>query len=240
MLFKNIRLAGFLSLFLLIASCERAPEFSEVPSITFESVQFGFNPFGQDSLVISVNFEDGDGDLGISSEEAKSPPFHDATYFSAAPPHDPIYNIDGISSDKLLRIGDLDSLPSFSCLNYRVLGRIVEGDAVLDTVYIQPNPKSKNFIVEFFIQDADGTFKEFDFLKETCIPSSGRFAPLNTADHDRPLQGTLSYFFRAQNLRQFFGNNTIKMRLQILDKREHFSNIVESPPFTLDEKLIIE
>jgi hypothetical protein len=240
MFIKNIKLPGYLIVLLAIISCERAPEFSEVPTIGFESVKFGYNPFGQDSLIITINFEDGDGDLGITSEEAKSPPFHDATYFTATSPPEEIYNVDGISSDKLLRIGDSDTLPRFSCLNYRIFGRMVDDVPVLDTVYIQPNPKSKNFLVEFFIKQDDDTFKEFDFLEETCIPSSGRFAPLNTADHDRPLQGTLSYFFRAQNLRQFFGNNTIKMRLQIIDKGEHFSNVVESHEFTLDEILIID
>ena len=240
MLLKNIKLTGYLLGLLVLVSCERAPEFSDVPSITFESVEFGFNPFGQDSLVISVNFEDGDGNLGISSEEAKSPPFHDATYFSATPPHDPIYNIDGISSEQLLKLGALDTLPAFSCINYRILGRVVDKEAVLDTVYIQRNPKSKNFIVEFFIQQDNGSFEEFSFLEETCIPASGRFSPLNTADHERPLQGTLSYFFRAQNLRQFFGNNVIKMRVQIIDKSENFSNVVESPEFTLDEILMIK
>lgn len=225
---------------LVTVSCERAPEFSEVPSISFESVQFGFNPQGQDSLIISVNFEDGDGDLGISSDEAKAPPFHDATYFYADPPHNPVYNLDGISSENLLQLGDLDTLPEYSCKDYRILGRIEDQVAVTDTVYIQPNPKSKNFTLHFYIKQSDGTFEEFDFLEETCIPASGRFARLNTADNDRPLQGTLSYFFRAQNLRQYFGNNIIKLTVQISDKAEHQSNVVESDEFTLDEILIIK
>lgn len=230
-------LPGFILAIFAFFSCERAPEFSDVPKISYESVQFGFNPVGQDSLIISVNFEDGNGDLGISSNEG--PPFHEATYFSADPPHNPIYDIEGISSESLLRIGDLDTLPEYSCLNYRILGRIVDETAVTDTVYIQPNPRSKNFLVEFFIQQDDGSFKEFNFFEETCIPASGRFARLNTEDHDRPLQGTLSYFFRGQNLRQYFENNKIKMKIQITDKAGNYSNIIESDVFTLDEILII-
>lgn len=233
-------LPGFILAIFAFSSCERAPEFSDIPSITYESVKFGFNPVGQDSLIISVNFEDGDGNLGISSEEAKEPPFHEATYFSADPPHSPIYNIEGISSENLLRIGDLDTLPEYSCLDYRILGRVVDDNAVTDTVYIQTNPKSKNFIIEFLIQQEDGSFEEFNFFEETCIPASGRFARLNTEDHSRPLQGTLSYFFRAQNLRQYFGNNAFKMKIQIADKAGNYSNIVESPVFTLDQILIID
>lgn len=245
---KNLLFIGLAVAAFVTFSCERAPEFSEVPRISYESVQFGFNPQGQDSLIISVNFEDGDGNLGITSEEAKSPPFHEATYISADPPHDSIYNIDNISSENLLKYGDGDTLPEYNCVSYRELVRkennipvLDENDqTIIDTVYVVPNPKGKNFIVQFFIKQDDGTFEEFDFERETCISANGTIGKLNSADHERPLQGTLSYFYRAFNLRRYFGNNIIKMSVQLIDKKENESNIIETPEFTLDQILIKE
>lgn len=243
MLLKNIKLTGFLLGLFVLVSCERAPEFSDVPKIEFNNVEFIFNAMGQDSLAISVNFEDGDGNLGISSEEKKKPPFHEKTYFSADPPYQKLYDVEKISPDQLLRIGDLDSLPEYNCSFYEIRSRTIKvgekNETVTDTVYALPNPKNKNFFLTFLIKEDDGNFREFNFSEETCITANGSFTKLNSEDHDRPLQGTLTYFYRTLDFRTYFGNNTIKIKVQIMDRNENFSNIVESPEFTLDEILKI-
>src|SRR5690554_3596743 len=113
-------------------SCERPPEFSHEPKIAFTKVTFGEGGVNsQDSLSITIFFEDGDGDLGLTTEEAERPPFHENTYFSATPPYEPITNIDGIPRESLLKYGDLDSLPSYNCINYL----IVDDNAGRDTLY---------------------------------------------------------------------------------------------------------
>lgn len=231
---KTIYTAIALSLLSLsFFSCERPPELPYEPKISFSKVALKTDDAsGQDLLSITIFFEDGDGDLGLTSEKAKRPPFHENTYFLATPPYHPITDISGIPSDSLLRYGDLDSLPPFSCLNYTLMS----GKTGEDTVYIQPNPKGKNFIVKFFLKK-EGTFEEFNFLKETCIPSGGTFTQLNTADHDRPLRGNLTYTFRALSFYQFFDNYPIKLQIQIMDRAQHMSNVVESPEFILDDIL---
>ena len=230
---------GWLAIIMLslpFFSCERAPEFSDTPKIDFEKVVFGESAV-QDSLRITISFEDGDGDLGISLEEASDYPFHVQTYFLADPPYSPVYNITGISPDKLLQYGDLDTLPAYNCIDYVTLAQVVDNQTKLDTVYVKPNPRNKNFVLKFFIKKGEN-FEEFDFLKETCIPSSGRFTRLNTSENDRPLQGTLSYSFRARNMRQYFDGNVLKLQIYIVDRGEHKSNVVESPEFTLDDILL--
>lgn len=215
-------------------SCERPPEFPHEPKIAFTKVTFGEGGVNsQDSLSIAIFFEDGDGDLGLTTEEAKRPPFHENTYFSATPPYEPITNIDGVPRESLLQYGDLDTLPPYNCINYL----IVDDNEGRDTLYLQPNPKGKNFLVRFFLKK-DGGYEEFDFVKETCISANGTFTRLNKADHDRPLQGHLTYAYRAVGLRQFFGDYPIKLQIQIMDRAEHMSNVVESPDFTLDEVLL--
>lgn len=221
-----------------LLSCERPPDFSVVPRISFENVTYEEVEGKQDSLNVTIYFEDGDGDLGVTSAEAKNPPFHSDTYFQAAPPHHPVYDLEGISTEFLLKIGDLDTLPPYNCVNYMEVRRILSKDSsVIDIVYRQPNPMGKNFRLKFFIKK-DETFEEYNFMEETCIPSDGTFTRLNTADYDRPLQGNLTYAFRASNLKAYFGSYPIKLQVQITDRKGNLSNIAESPEFTLDEVLI--
>ncbi len=53
---------GVISFFVL-SFCTRPPELPVVPEINFESIQFK-EVEGPDSLILSVFFQDGDGDLG--------------------------------------------------------------------------------------------------------------------------------------------------------------------------------
>lgn len=226
-----------IAIFLLgiLVSCERPPEFDDVPKIAFESVVYHVAESGQDSLNVTIYFEDGDGDLGWTSEESKRPPFHEYTYFQAAPPHHPVYDIEGISTEFLLKLGDLDTLPTYNCINYMGFDRkLPDNSTVIDMVYRQPNPKGKNFRLKFFIKK-EATFEEYSFMEETCVPSDGIFTRLNTADYERPLQGTLTYSFRVSNFKAFFGDYPIKLQVQIMDRKGNFSNVAESPVFTLDE-----
>ena len=66
---------------LLATGCLKEPEYSSTPSISNNNVQvrrFKYaDPKRQpiDSVFITVNFQDGDGDLGLSSEESKVDPY---------------------------------------------------------------------------------------------------------------------------------------------------------------------
>ena len=237
---------------LINISCERAPEFPEEPEISFDKVEFFRNVLSRDpesgnivdQLQISVNFKDGDGNLGLISDDTKDFPYHESTFFKKLPPHDEVYNIEGInqkggiSSNDLLQYGDLDTLPNyseFSCFNYNLFSRTVITNSdtirVTDTVYVQPNRNFFNFFVDIYILE-NGTFKYFDFYKETCIPINGRFIYLNSSDADRPLEGTLTYTFEDANyIENTFRNDTLKLAIQIQDQDLNRSNIVESPPF---------
>lgn len=66
----------------LLWSCFEAPDFSPVPKIKFEDIYFGKSrdEFRPDSLVISISFEDGDGDLGMPANYREEP-FHEQNFF---------------------------------------------------------------------------------------------------------------------------------------------------------------
>jgi hypothetical protein len=66
--------------FALVFACHPPPEFPVEPHIEFKALESHpilFKGAKLDSLVIITRFEDGDGDLGLSSEDLTVPPFKD-------------------------------------------------------------------------------------------------------------------------------------------------------------------
>lgn len=81
-LIKGLGLLSFLVIF--SGSCFEPPEFPVVPQIEFEDLQFidSPDPSQFDSLILYLNFKDGDGDLGFREEPAYvSAPFHNADFY---------------------------------------------------------------------------------------------------------------------------------------------------------------
>jgi hypothetical protein len=75
-------------LIILVSSCFNPPEFGLVPEIEYESIFFAEAPAGStktDSIVVSIKFKDGDGDLGLdpADPEHAEYPFHPSSFFLA-------------------------------------------------------------------------------------------------------------------------------------------------------------
>ncbi|MBC7893682.1 MAG: hypothetical protein H7Y12_15800 [Sphingobacteriaceae bacterium] len=74
---KTLTFLAIPALLLLLASCLKEPDFSDVPSISFGGFDHRIlttpdrlgNRVPRDSVVVLVDFQDGDGDLGITTEE---------------------------------------------------------------------------------------------------------------------------------------------------------------------------
>lgn len=67
-----------------MASCFDPPEFPNVPEIEFNRIEF-YDGDATDSLVLFLNFKDGDGDLGLNSGLLQhiSAPYHNTNYYQA-------------------------------------------------------------------------------------------------------------------------------------------------------------
>jgi hypothetical protein len=94
---KPVRSAFLFVISLVIFSaCFNQPEFSNSPSIEYEGISFLKAPNGLDSLIVSISFKDGDGDLGLSgtSPEDNASPYHEIDFF--ANDNGELYPIPGI------------------------------------------------------------------------------------------------------------------------------------------------
>ena len=64
------------------AACLNEPEFDNSPQITFESISFQKGSSGvRDSLKVTINFKDGDGDLGLHTDSVRIP-YHQLNFFA--------------------------------------------------------------------------------------------------------------------------------------------------------------
>jgi hypothetical protein len=79
---KQVRSAFLFAISVVfLSACFNPPEFSNSPTIKYEGLFFGKAPNGQDSLVVSVSFKDGDGDLGFNPTDFDSP-YHQINFFA--------------------------------------------------------------------------------------------------------------------------------------------------------------
>lgn len=161
-LLYNFVLGGIL----FLNSCISPPEYPDTPHIEFKaiercaSIEAGFK---KDSLIIVTRFEDGDGDLGLTAEEAKQPPYNEAgkdkNYFidvlikknGSFVPLQMSFNYNGtffhLSPDN--RVGPIEGDLRYSSIvirNNQPL--VVPGDILKFRIYILDRAFNKSNIVE--------------------------------------------------------------------------------------------
>ncbi len=221
-------------------SCFKAPEFPNVPEIEYNNIIFRdvSDPAKADTLILTVNFKDGDGDLGLDDSETL-PPYNDKYYYRF--PDGKFLNYASKRTDPRY-----DTLPDFvtpyNCTNWDVINDPTSGKAV-DTLYFELNPDHYNFFVDFYIQqriNQKDTFLLYDWKNEFIYPNcqvngfNGRF-PILSKDLSQATaqEGKIRYAMKSVGFNVFFSIKVIKLRLYILDRALHKSNIIETPPFTL-------
>ncbi|MCP4522305.1 MAG: hypothetical protein GY827_11545 [Cytophagales bacterium] len=80
---KDLKIiSGAILLVSMLLSCERPPDYSLTPEISFKDIQKevvigSLSLTKQDSVTITLRFQDGDGDLGMNTEEVGTEPYID-------------------------------------------------------------------------------------------------------------------------------------------------------------------
>lgn len=217
---KVIFISGIIFL-LALSFCARPPELPVIPYIEFDEVQFK-EVEGPDSLIVSIFFQDGDGDLGLTSFDIYEP------YNS--------YNVKFDQNGDTIFYGDLPGMPPYNPIDY-IITRDEDANPV-DTVWIELNPDHYNIFVRFF-EKKNGVYEEFNWRDPPYYQTfDGRFPLLNTKIEDnrlviRPLEGYLRYGMTSSGW-LFLFRDTLKLEIQIQDRALNKSNLVSSPDFTLE------
>ena len=228
MYIKGTVLIGLVTM--LVSACLTAPEFPNEPSLSFNNIIFkkGGSEFSIDTLILTMNFRDGDGDLGLNPDgDDLLDPFHEFWVFTKD---------DG--SGDYVTLADFgkpgfEILPPYefpySCINYST---IIEND----TFYTEPNIYHHNIYVDFFVKK-NGIYTEFDWSainQPACNPNyDGRFPLLNESLRDRPLEGKLKYKMQSVGFDLLFRDDSLKLEFYIYDRAHNKSNVVSTPDFVL-------
>ena len=244
---KQLKLIAIGAISLMVSGCYEAPRFDNTPFISFEGIEYKRPITATDTAIlkVTVEFQDGDGDLGLGGQEFE-PPFNQHHYFSNKT--GTFFDFDNEGLNDLLIYGNrdiVDSLPDYvglnKCLNYTTTPSLYfdNGDRVEDTVYYKPNHRYYNIYVKFFIEE-NGEFREFDLVQEFgCnfnTPYHGRF-PILKDDMERAISGTLSYKITSSvDFKTIYGaNQNMQLQVYILDRAGNVSNMITTPTFTLSD-----
>lgn len=235
----------FLVLALTLFSCIREPQFNEVPKISFNDVSFVRGADDSDTIFVSINFEDGDGDLGLRPTEV-APPYHDMDLFLASNGQKVPYSTsDGaLNPDLYQKIGE-PGLPAYNCDSYLLYSydKIINGVTVptTDTLFVEYNPRRNNYFIEFYIKE-NGVFNLYEFISSPGqCPSTfnDSFLPLfEDGNDDKPLSGILNrkiQFLFGIPEELYLREDILKIHVYILDRAGNASNVAESNEFTLKQ-----
>ncbi|MEQ9593540.1 MAG: hypothetical protein RLN86_13120 [Cyclobacteriaceae bacterium] len=228
---------------LAMGSCFDPPEYPNEPQIEFNNLIF--KEVGgvaeADSLILFIDFRDGDGDLGLNPNETGCQIIGADTVC-----YNNRFYIINSEDNSLVNYKDKrenpewnlpDFVPPFSCTNWEVLR---ENNVIRDTLYFVPNQDHYNIFVDFYEKQADGTFKLFNFYEEFQYPNcpttfDGRFPILSkNLSQPGPLEGTLRYAMVSSLFKLQFSIKTLKLKIQIQDRRTNLSNEIETPEFRFE------
>ena len=243
-----MRLIGSLvlamGLLVCLNSCFDAPQFPITPEITFNNIIFRkgvkTDPLitPADSLILTVNFKDGDGDLGLGADE-NGIPFNDKYYFIFP---DQTY----ITYKTKRTVTGYDTLPDFAtpfnCTNWDVFKDSLNNP--IDTFYFQLNRNHYNIFVDFYIKQPDDSWKKYDWTNEFIYPNcqvngfDGRF-PVLSKDlaQSATQEGKIRYSMRSVAFLFFFSIKTLRLDVSIQDRALHRSKVLSTPAFTLQSIL---
>lgn len=244
----------------LLGSCFEPPEYPVVPNIAFNNVKFVDVDGTQDSLILTFDFQDGDGDIGMDNNDPRffGPPYHS---FNLILDNDgnvveigdtsiafPIYSYESVIIDNQLRIVDRVgeyatsdfAFPTYNCRDYIFISD-TQADSLdpdkTDTVLIQQNIYSNNIILDFY-RKRNGQYenitKEFSVAQPQCPETfDARFPVFDPGNIGRSLEGSISYALLSSGFKSVFLNDSIKIEFYIFDQALNQSNVISTPDFTL-------
>jgi len=161
----------------VVTSCFDPPDFSDTPEIDFVDLAFieGNTNNPTDSLVVTISFRDGDGDLGLAGDQIDEP-FNDVFYGLAS-------NGEVVEASKETIFTDL---PQFVKVPQGVTGKLatirtLQDPAYADDLppYVDPATSCTDYkLQEVYIQEEDKGIIDASYAEIDTMKSSNGFPPI--------------------------------------------------------------
>ncbi len=202
-------------------SCITPPtNFPTSPQIEFNDLIFATSPGSADSLILSINFKDAEGDLGLNPTDIQ-------------PPYNPLEYIRDAAGSLIFYRNRPQNAPNYNPVDWEI-NPTINNLIVRDTVWVKQNPNQFNIFVNFFVK-RNGIFREFRWQDPPFYTTfNGRFPRIiNVENKPKALEGIIQYRMLSFGWSSIFRNDTIRIDVQIQDRALNKSNIVSSPEITL-------
>ncbi|MBR07781.1 MAG: hypothetical protein CMP48_08835 [Rickettsiales bacterium] len=265
----NMKLSiGQISIILLtlvVVGCFSPDELSEVPRIGYVSSHFYRVPDDyvpkdetdnpRDSILITFTLEDGDGDIGLRSNDVDNLyPYHPYNTIIDSRGEKvrfggdyqlPFYKVNEQQGFRdSLFFSDVDNRPTSYDCKYFILDEELTGNTNQDSaVFIEQNIYGKNLIVDI-LRKQNGNYTSVDYAEYTnsincdLYSLSGRIPIFDDDNLGRTLKGEISYSIPSTGHVYVLNRDTFKIRFYVFDRALNQSNVVESPDLTLQEILV--
>jgi hypothetical protein len=214
MRFKNY--SGFMLVVALSwTSCISPPDgFPSIPDIEFSTIEYS-----GDSLIVSVDFRDAEGDLGLSANDVN-------------PPFNPLFYKRDAAGNLITYSNRPPEAPSYNPIDWAV-DPIVNNAVVKDTIWVEQNEDQYNIFVRFYIK-RNGQFTEFKWQDPPFYTTfNGRFPRILTSEEGQSVEGNIKYRMRSLGWESIFRTDTLRIDVEIQDRALNRSNQVSSPEVTL-------
>ncbi|MEQ9442873.1 MAG: hypothetical protein RIG62_27780 [Cyclobacteriaceae bacterium] len=225
---QGLYIFGFFFIIMGLSACFDEPDYAAEPVITgIEDFYFVDVPSGFDTLVVRVNFQDGDGNLGLTAREEEF-----FGQYKLPLPTD--------ENGELIRYDP--SQGPFNCNDYAFPAGnnplVINGDTITDTVRVERNPLVRNFELTIFTREEGGEYQAVDFGDPSICraPLGGRFPPLkDDFSNTKPLEGTIQFSAPSLVFRPLFRNDSLKLGVVIRDRTGNESNMFITNSFALND-----
>ena len=210
-----------LSIIFISGACISPPgDFPSTPEISFRDLNFSTTD-GADSLILTLNFKDAEGDLGLNPNDV-APPFNPVTFIRDQAGKLIVYSARPVEA------------PSFNPIDW-VINPIVNNIVVRDTVWVDQNKDHNNIFVRFFIK-RNGVFTEFKWEAPPFFTTfNGRFPRIINGSEVLPVEGRIKYSMLSFGWNSIFRNDTLRIDVEIQDRALNRSNVASSLEVTLNQ-----
>jgi hypothetical protein len=177
---NTIKGLGIFIFFILLSGCFSPPEFDSTPNIDFEAIQFVKGKDGTaDTLVLSINFQDGDGDIGLSADET-DPPFHATNYFLENN-GDTSHLVTSTRYTNLPPVIEVPSGTKGKLVTYRTRKKVIGGQKPYENIlppYVDPYKCTAYRYDSIFVSAPDtAIFNKKDYYLDRVMKDSGHQFP---------------------------------------------------------------
>lgn len=240
---KSIQISSIIFILNLVA-CVSPPDFSDIPEISFQNLRYVQYENARDSLKLTFNFQDGDGDIGLGPNEVAFP-FHSYNYVidadgevvkysnSIKPPLYTVLDTINHSEKKFLNSEDIRTV--YNCSDYLL---VKVSDTKSDTLFVNINEYSKGLHLDFY-RKRNGEYNIIDFASEfgnadcSVVDFSARIPFFDIENIGKAIYGEITYSMFSRGFPVILRQDTFRLEFYIYDHSLNKSNVVITPDFTL-------